>query len=64
MQFIDLHCHFLPGIDDGPSTVGETLAMLRLAHASGTRALVATPIASLRPTTTPTPRPSPTVSAA
>lgn len=49
MQFIDLHCHFLPGIDDGPSTVGETLAMLRLAHASGTRALVATPHCFLAP---------------
>ena len=49
MPFIDLHCHILPGIDDGPSSVAETLAMLRLAHAGGTRALVATPHCFLPP---------------
>ena len=38
-----------PGIDDGPSSVAETLAMLRLAHAGGTRAMVATPHCFLPP---------------
>ena len=32
---IDLHCHFLPGIDDGPETVDEALALARAAVADG-----------------------------
>lgn len=49
MRFVDLHSHILPGIDDGASSVEETLAMLRLAHAGGTRDLVATPHCFLAP---------------
>ena len=40
---IDIHCHILPGIDDGPKTVDESLAMLRLAADDGVRTIVATP---------------------
>jgi len=40
---IDLHCHVLPGIDDGPSTTEGSLALARAAAAAGTRTLVATP---------------------
>lgn len=40
---IDLHCHILPGIDDGPRTREEAIAMCRLARADGCRAMVATP---------------------
>ena len=32
---IDLHCHLLPGIDDGPETLDEALALARLAVANG-----------------------------
>jgi hypothetical protein len=32
---IDLHCHFLPGIDDGPDTLDEALALARAAVADG-----------------------------
>jgi protein-tyrosine phosphatase len=39
---IDLHCHVLPGIDDGPATVEDALALARAAAAAGTRTLVAT----------------------
>jgi protein-tyrosine phosphatase len=39
---IDLHCHILPGIDDGPRTLEDAVAMCRAAAASGTQALVAT----------------------
>ena len=40
---IDLHCHILPGIDDGPKTREEAIAMCRLAFEDGCRAMVATP---------------------
>lgn len=40
---IDLHCHVLPGLDDGPANMPEALAMAEAAVASGTTVLVATP---------------------
>ncbi len=40
---IDLHCHPLPGIDDGPRSTEQALALLRAAAAGGTRTMVATP---------------------
>jgi protein-tyrosine phosphatase len=40
---IDLHCHVLPGIDDGPKTLADSVALARAAAAMGTRTLVATP---------------------
>ncbi|HEX5307708.1 MAG TPA: CpsB/CapC family capsule biosynthesis tyrosine phosphatase [Solirubrobacteraceae bacterium] len=45
---IDLHCHVLPGIDDGPRTIEESLALARAAVAAGTKTIVATPHASAR----------------
>ena len=40
---VDLHCHLLPGIDDGPETLAEALAMARLAVAGGIAKSVVTP---------------------
>jgi len=40
---IDLHCHVLPGVDDGPSTVQDTIDLVRAAAADGTRTIAATP---------------------
>lgn len=40
---IDLHSHLLPGIDDGPASVEDALALARAAAAAGTRTIVATP---------------------
>src|SRR5512147_617764 len=40
---IDLHCHLVPGIDDGPETLEESLAMARLAVAAGITAARTTP---------------------
>jgi protein-tyrosine phosphatase len=45
---IDLHCHVLPGIDDGPATIEESIALVRVAAAAGTRTIVATPHVSWR----------------
>lgn len=39
---IDLHCHILPGIDDGPATAAETLDLARAHSAAGMTAIVAT----------------------
>jgi protein-tyrosine phosphatase len=40
---IDLHCHVLPGIDDGPETIEGAVALARAAVAAGIDTLVATP---------------------
>lgn len=40
---IDLHCHLLPGIDDGAPDLGASVAMARAAVAGGVEAIVATP---------------------
>ena len=40
---IDLHCHVLPGIDDGPETIEGSLELARAAAAAGIETLVATP---------------------
>jgi protein-tyrosine phosphatase len=43
---IDLHCHILPGLDDGPDRIEESLAMAEDAIADGITHVVATPHAS------------------
>lgn len=40
---IDLHFHCLPGIDDGPATWDESVALCRAAAADGVTTIVATP---------------------
>ncbi|MFA6031722.1 MAG: CpsB/CapC family capsule biosynthesis tyrosine phosphatase [Myxococcota bacterium] len=40
---IDLHSHILPGLDDGPSDVAESLEMARQAVADGTTHMACTP---------------------
>jgi protein-tyrosine phosphatase len=40
---IDLHSHVLPGIDDGPPTIEESVALARAAADQGTTVLAATP---------------------
>jgi protein-tyrosine phosphatase len=40
---IDIHCHILPGIDDGPEAMAETISMFRIAEADGITQIVATP---------------------
>jgi protein-tyrosine phosphatase len=40
---IDLHCHILPGVDDGAQSLEEAVAMCRMAAAEGCEAMVATP---------------------
>lgn len=45
---VDIHSHILPGVDDGPETLEDALAMVRMAAAAGTTDIVATPHADLQ----------------
>jgi protein-tyrosine phosphatase len=40
---VDVHCHILPGVDDGPDSLEESLAMAESAIADGITHVVATP---------------------
>ena len=42
-MLIDLHCHILPGIDDGALDVDDSLGMARQAEADGIEVVCATP---------------------
>lgn len=39
----DVHCHIVPGVDDGARDLEESLAMFRAARAAGVTSIVATP---------------------
>ncbi|MCI0492865.1 MAG: protein-tyrosine-phosphatase [Planctomycetes bacterium] len=43
VSFVDVHCHILPGIDDGPADWDEAIAMARIAFQDGTQTIIATP---------------------
>lgn len=40
---IDVHCHVLPGIDDGSSSNKESVEMIKMAWEQGVTSLIATP---------------------
>ena len=40
---VDIHCHLLPGVDDGVETLAQTVELLQVAHRQGTRRMVTTP---------------------
>ncbi|SDI94398.1 tyrosine-protein phosphatase [Alteribacillus bidgolensis] len=40
---IDIHTHILPGIDDGPKTMEDSIALAKQAEAEGIHTMVATP---------------------
>ena len=39
----DLHCHILPGVDDGAKSLDDAIEMARVAFEHGTSVIVATP---------------------
>lgn len=41
--YIDMHCHILPGADDGARNLAEMKAMLQIAYKDGIRCIIATP---------------------
>lgn len=40
---VDLHCHILPGVDDGPDTLEQSISMAETAIGDGITHIVATP---------------------
>lgn len=42
IPLVDMHCHLLAGLDDGPATEEAALEMCRLAYSDGTRMVAAT----------------------
>ncbi len=40
---VDIHCHIMPGFDDGSDNIEESVRMARLAVEGGTTAIIATP---------------------
>ena len=43
VECVDVHCHVLPGLDDGPATIGDALELCRMLVEDGVTAVVATP---------------------
>ncbi len=43
MKLTDIHCHILPGIDDGAKNLKEAKEMLSLAQSDGIRNIICTP---------------------
>ena len=46
--FVDIHCHLLSGLDDGPATDQESVRLAQAAVSGGTAAICATPHASFQ----------------
>lgn len=46
--FVDIHCHLLHGLDDGPQTLDVAAEMCEVAHAGGSVAVISTPHANHR----------------
>lgn len=40
---IDIHCHILPGVDDGAATIEDTIEMAKVAVNEGITTIIATP---------------------
>ena len=40
---VDMHCHVLPGVDDGPATMEDSVAILREAARQGLSGMIVTP---------------------
>jgi protein-tyrosine phosphatase len=41
--YVDIHAHVLPGIDDGPATLPDSVALAKAAAGAGTASIAATP---------------------
>ena len=39
----DIHCHIIPGVDDGARSMKEAQKMVQIAYEEGTRRIIGTP---------------------
>lgn len=39
----DMHCHVIPGVDDGVKDMEEALRMIKIEYEEGVRTIIATP---------------------
>lgn len=39
----DIHCHIVPGVDDGATDIRETVKLLWMEYEQGVRTVIATP---------------------
>lgn len=42
-EYFDMHCHLLPGVDDGPKKMEDAMALLRQEYDDGVRTVYLTP---------------------
>lgn len=43
LKIADMHCHILPGLDDGSKDMEQTMSMIKIAYSEGVRLIIATP---------------------
>ena len=43
MRKVDMHCHILPGLDDGAKSMSASIQMIKIAKRQNIKALIATP---------------------
>lgn len=43
MDYFDIHCHILPGVDDGSQSLEESMSMIEIAYQEGIRNVILTP---------------------
>ena len=42
-DFYDMHCHLVPGVDDGAKTLGDSMELLAKEYSDGVRRIILTP---------------------
>lgn len=40
---VDMHCHIIPGVDDGAADIDEAIKMLKMEYKEGVRTIIVTP---------------------
>ncbi|MBQ7122238.1 MAG: hypothetical protein IJO03_08275 [Clostridia bacterium] len=48
-MMIDIHCHIMPGVDDGSGNMSDSTEMAQLAYKSGTKKIIVTPHCNVDP---------------
>lgn len=46
--FVDIHCHLIPGVDDGAKDMDMSIKMMKMAYREGVRKMILTPHFSIK----------------